>query len=760
MKNLFLSILKEMNSYICIYKRMEIKFDHKLKTVKELRVIAKRRGLVGYWKLRKADLIAAIDKGGMIAAIDKGGSLLDSPVPDIRVPILTPRKYVSPAIPELKTKVRSNINSFADWLISYVPPEVKKPVNERLETLKSEIGNLFGIINTRKFKIRKTASAIKGFTKQYTIDGSSGIDAVSFLNAVRPQVVGLMATNRQVKVQLVLTCAMERVDMKSGEEESANVPFVSKTEVILDATDINEVYDNAINKIPETMASFQMRGSNWRFGAVLKLDINTAVYKPLKGSSYIVLPAYLANKKAIINMKNSDDQCFKWCITRALNPTVNNSERITKELKEQSRQFNWNGIEFPVAADANVISKFERNNSCIRINLFGYENKIIFPIYVSNQREVDRCVDLLLISDGDKKHYCWIKNFNRLMALRTEKSHNSMHYCRRCLNGYRRIEALNKHTEYCSQNTAQKVEVPEPGTTLSFKNYNRSMRVPFIIYGDFESFIKPIDTCQPDPRVSYTHKYQKHTPSSFCYYVKCFDNSVYHQDPVTFTAETEDDDVGQIFVDSLEETTRKIYNQFKFPKNMIFTPDDRKIFNSCTNCHICGETLGKDRVRDHCHLSGKFRGAAHNSCNLDYKVPKFFPVVLHNLSGYDSHLFVKKLRGDHDEKINCIPNNEEKYISFSREVIVDKFINKEGKEIMVRRELRFIDSFRFMASSLDALSKNLKKDQCKNLGAFYSGKQFDLLLRKGVYPYEFVDSVERLNDSRTTSEVRILFKTQ
>src|SRR6218665_1088681 len=97
--------------------------------------------------------------------------------------------------------------------------------------------------------------------------------------------------------------------------------------------------------------------------------------------------------------------------------------------------------------------------------------EIIFPINVSIQRDITitNVVELLLISDGERKHYCLIKNFNRLIALRTEKSHNSMHYCRRCLIGYRRIEALNKHSEYCSQHAAQKIELPEPGTMLSFK---------------------------------------------------------------------------------------------------------------------------------------------------------------------------------------------------------------------------------------------------------------------------------------------------
>ena len=142
---------------------------------------------------------------------------------------------------------------------------------------------------------------------------------------------------------------------------------------------------------------------------------------------------------------------------------------------------------------------------------------------------------------------------------------------------------------------------------------------------------------------------------------------------------------------------------------MIMTRHDKLVYDNSTNCPICNEELGEDRVRDHCHLSGKFRGAAHEVCNLKFKVPTFFPIVFHN-SGYDSHLFIKTL-GNSEGDIYCIPNNEENYISFTKQVIVDKFVNKEGKEVNIKRELRFIDSLRFMASSHDKLSSNLKIDQ-------------------------------------------------
>ena len=95
-------------------------------------------------------------------------------------------------------------------------------------------------------------------------------------------------------------------------------------------------------------------------------------------------------------------------------------------------------------------------------------------------------------------------------------------------------------------------------------------------------------------------------------------------------------------MDTLEKNIKQIYKKFKFPRKTIMTMHDKMVYGNFTLCHMCNEELGKDRVRDHCHLSGKFRGAAHEVCNLKYKVRTFFPVVFQNFR-YDSHLFIKPL---------------------------------------------------------------------------------------------------------------------
>ena len=191
----------------------------------------------------------------------------------------------------------------------------------------------------------------------------------------------------------------------------------------------------------------------------------------------------------------------------------------------------------------------------------------------------------------------------------------------------------------------------------------------------------------------------------------------------------------------------------KSPKTMIFTEDNKRKYEESTNCHICGksEFTEKDwKVRDHCHTSGKFRGLAHNTCNLKFRVPAFTPVFFHNISGCDAHLFVKNL-GVTEGDVRCIRNNEEKYISFSKNITVEK-ITAEEEEISVDHEIHFLDSFKFMACALGTLVDNLDKDKCKNLRKFYDEDKFGLLKRKGVYPYDFVDSLERLSDKKLPSK--------
>ncbi|XP_065639501.1 uncharacterized protein LOC136072267 [Hydra vulgaris] len=512
--------------------------------------------------------------------------------------------------------------------------------------------------------------------------------------------------NKGSKIHIVLQCVMESTDIKNGETITAVVPFSSNSEFVLESTNLNDFYETVTNKILESMATFQRTKSNWRFVSFVKMEINIIEYKPIKEK---------------------------------------NSERVDKDLKEQSEKLNWEKIKFPVSLQQ--ITQFEKNNQDISVNVFGYEKLSVYPLHISKNKNRQHQIDLLLISNDDTNHYCLINNLSRLLSSQISEHNGKKHFCRNCLQSFSTEESLSKHRLYCDNVDSIRIEMPEPNTMLEFTNYNRSMKVAFVIYADFESFVKPIDTCTPNPDESYTKQYQKHTPSSFCYYIKCFDKSIEktikktigHNILSTFTADSEDDNVAQIFVYHLEADIKKIYNKYlKFRKDIIFTSKDKEEFNNAKICHICEEDLEEDKVKDHCHITGKYRGAAHNECNLNYKIPNFIPVFFHNL-------FIKNLsgNGESEEKINCIPNNEEKYISFSKQIKVDEYINKKGEKKEIKKELHFLDSFKFMASSLNELIKNSTKEL-----DLYSDKKLNLLLRKG--PKESFYS--RLNDEGISDE--------
>ena len=122
--------------------------------------------------------------------------------------------------------------------------------------------------------------------------------------------------------------------------------------------------------------------------------------------------------------------------------------------------------------------------------------------------------------------------------MQTSKDDHVRPVCFRCLNTFKSEKSLASHHEYCKSHEAMKIELPKEGTKYIFKNNDRSMRVPFIVYTDFESFTLQLSTCQPNPDKSYTKQYQKHIASGFSYHIMCFDNTLSSQEPITFVMMT------------------------------------------------------------------------------------------------------------------------------------------------------------------------------------------------------------------------------
>ena len=645
---------------------------------------------------------------------------------------------------------REAVADFKDYIKNlnkdYITPTRLKKLSKQLERKINKVVEE----EERLFTPVEEKSALNENVVDYVIKGDPLYGPSEFLQIAKPHVINIMTSNRNIKTKLILNCLMSRLDPVGTIIKKFRFHSIGY-KIITEATDPHEIYNEMMDEIEEEIQKVeQAEGSGWVFLEVENLTLHTDIWDPIKGSSYIDLPKELKNKNAIINMKNEDNKCFLWCVLRALNPKDEHPERIDKDLKSKENTLNMEGIEYPVSLKD--INRFEKQNLDISISVLGYsKDERIYPLRISKytkaKKEDERKhnIVLLLIKKGDNSHYCLINNLSALLSSQVNKHNHKLYFCLNCLSGYDDPEKLEKHKEYCSEEESIKINMPKPDTYIKFKNYLYSERAPFAIYADFESILKPLDTCEPDPNKSYTHKYQKHEPLSFVYYIKSFNESVYKSTLRKYVKENEEDpDPIDVFINWLEEDVKIISGLGN--EKMKITPEEEEQFKQASNCWICGKLLNiEDRVRDHCHYTGRYRGAAHNLCNLKYSKPNNISVFFHNLTGYDSHLFIKKLNTTMGA-IDCIPNNEENYISFSKTIKTGEYKNKKGETKDKYFKIIFKDSLKFMASSLEALVNNLPEGALNNLNKYFTSKQVKLLKQKGFFPYDYMDSIEKLKD--------------
>ena len=399
-------------------------------------------------------------------------------------------------------------------------------------------------------------------------------------------------------------------------------------------------------------------------------------------------------------------------------------------------------------------------------------------------------VILLMITDGEKWYYLMVKNLSGLLRGITSTHYGDFH-CLNCFRSYRTTSKLELHKKICENHDYCQVEMPTKNNNIIKYNHGeKSMKLPFVIYADLECLLKKMSTCINNPNESSTTKINKHIPSGYSIFTRCsFDES---KNKLNYYR---GNDYMKNFCKDLRIHATKIINYEK--KNYSINNGTKKNYNDQKVCYICKkkfDTINKKnyKVRDHCHYTSKYRRAA---LNLRYKVPKEIPVVFHNGSTYDYHFIIKELVKEFEGNFDCLGENTENYITFS--VPLKKKIQNKNLEIAYK--IKFIDSFRFMSSSLSKLVDNLSEGihnnkcadcksnldyvritknkklllKCFNCNIYYKKKinndlikkfkntysfcnndtsslerinKFVLLLRKGVYPYEYMDTWERFSE--------------
>ena len=286
--------------------------------------------------------------------------------------------------------------------------------------------------------------------------------------------------------------------------------------------------------------------------------------------------------------------------------------------------------------------------------------------------------------------------------------------------------------------------MPHRRPIVEYSHGQFQSKVPFIMHADFESILEPIQGSGNNSRISATRGINVHTPSGWCVQSEFAYGEV--KDPFQLYRGK---DCVRMFCDHVIGEARRLYKSFPEKPMRALTKAQWKDYKRGSSCHICFKPFreGNRKVRDHCHYSGIYRGAAHSLCNLQYKIPSYIPVIFHNLSGYDAHMFIKEL-ANCGSCMGVITKNKEDYITFSISVEVDKCVDKNGEERSKEIELRFIDSFKFMSSSLDSLVNNLACGNNKFFGfEDYNKSQYKLLIWKGIYPYEYMDDLDKFGET-------------
>ena len=500
--------------------------------------------------------------------------------------------------------------------------------------------------------------------------------------------------------------------------------------------------------------------SNLTLHSIMKLSIKTSRQKQVFGKSYIELPDHIKNKKACVNIKNTDDKCFLWSLlaykhydeikNKDKNKTYN-YEQFVDEIIEPDN--------FTYPVHIQHISEFERLNN-LKINVFVLDDENTVKLEYNNfQRNKDNTVNLLLIYDGDKSHYVWIKDLSRLASSKT--CHTKKYICNTCFLCFNSDKNLFNHLKYCGLEKCN-VELPKEGSTTKFKNFGKEFMHPFHVVADFESTLEKVD------QNNEFGKYQKHVQNSYGLKYNCIHNE-FSEDVKIFNS-ANPEEVNISFIEELERLAKNSYELLQQNKtNIIMTNEDKMNHSKCNCCNNCKKEVNQEtKVKHHDHITGQFISTLCNDCNLLFTYETFLPVYIHNLKGYDSHLFVTSLftygyQAEKSDNISCIPNNEERYISFSKHIEVGqrKVKNKETKKWELKPimfEIRFLDTFAFMSTSIESLANNLKAN-CKTTEElrlvfkntseeFTNDEQFLLMTEKGVYPYDYISTYDKLNETK------------
>lgn len=557
---------------------------------------------------------------------------------------------------------------------------------------------------------------------------------------------------RSIKAQIVYTAEFLKPNPTpdNPDEIIAYTVFLrSGTFSIFQNSDIRRLMNHANTNTQRKIDDFVERGSGWRLDEILQTDIEIATCTPLNGSCNSPAIKHLRHLKKIkVTDNNKNNVCFFEAI--AFHFVRKKNTNLLQEFITEN--FNIT-VNTPVAVKQ--IPKFEEANQHlnIQINVLYAEDEDIYPILVSKKRGGNAINILLyktLIEDIVVDHYTYIEDVDKLLRRVYKNDSKQLTYeksvrCLNCLQKFTTVDSLNEHDIFCRKNKPQKVVTPLEGDVLKFKKHVNKFPLPIIGFFDFEAIHKQPEkscrTCESTSVCKHRSSIEAiQEPITYSLIIiESATNNILYKSTYTGT------DCATRLLDVLFDLEADLHKRMQQFPQLKMTKENEENFKESTTCHICEDDIYDDeKVRDHCHATGNYLGAAHNQCNLQRKSIMKIPLFCHNMQGYDSHFILTALQKKHrNHIIEGLPYNTERF----RTLTLNSYI--------------ILDSYSFAGASLSELIDDIAKnpnhqyrilDQTKlyNPDANEDEEKKELLLRKGVYPYE---AITDLNVLTNTTEI-------
>ena len=507
--------------------------------------------------------------------------------------------------------------------------------------------------------------------------------------------------------------------------------------------DFHDWYTTHILAILKNLDNLTKGDSDLELDGVVALDLKFTLLPNLSGRGFFQLPDKLRRMQAVINVK-VNKECFKYALLSMLHYSdINKDRQRPSKYVQWLEELKFSGVDISNVYIKRDIPKIEKLN-CIKINIHVWEGGHLQGcVYNDHKMLAPKTVNLLLVVGKDgEQHYCGIPSLSRLYR-HTKSTHNQQHMCERCIRSFTKKEHLEQHFQWCARGRLQIEQLPKH-MTLSYVDFHKELRPLKVIYADIESYIKD-DIHYPAAIASY-EAWHPHI-------------AAYRQDITKINTWSGEDCI----VDFLHYIDDMAHIQHRYDNKMtrlgkLLTTQQEKDFEACRHCPRCNTKFDNEKhrkVRDHDHITGKFRSALCHSCNSKLHLSRrTLAIIFHNFKCYDAHQIIRYGIGKFRHwQLNVIPQTREKYMSLTARIPVDQ--THDGK--LVYFNVIFRDSYQFMSSSLASLANNLDSlPFTKMLTRDYPNLSNDTIKRKGVFPYSYFDSLAKLQE--TSLPPRSVFK--